>query len=261
MREGDAVTVDALVLAGAPNTGFLSGASDEPYEALIRVAGRPMVEYVLAALRATRKVGRIVVVGPVPELQTALAGFPPGVLEFVQSGGAIVENLKRGMERLSPRGRVLMVTSDVPFLSARSVEDFLERTTSRNAALYYPIIHRETAEKRFPGVLRTYVTLKEGAFTGGNVILLEPELIERCEPLIRRAVDARKSAWKLARLLGPLFIVKLALKRLSLADIESKLAKVLGFQGAAVVTDHAEIGVDVDKPCDLELARRLLESP
>ena len=56
--------VKALILAGAPNTKKLTAVSPESYEALIPIAGRPMVDFVVAALEDSSSVEQIVIVGP-----------------------------------------------------------------------------------------------------------------------------------------------------------------------------------------------------
>ncbi|HEX6970674.1 MAG TPA: nucleotidyltransferase family protein [Limnochordia bacterium] len=247
--------VDAIVLAGAENDGKLRRASPCAHEALIEIGGKPMVAYVIAALRESGRVRRIVVVGPDPELGRAIAGL--GV-EFVPCGQRMVENLRIGIQHLSPGRQVLIVTSDIPLLTAAAVIDFLDRCAARQADIYYPIIERRANESRFPGAHRTYVRLRDGVFTGGNLVLLEPGIVERCQEVIERAVAMRKKPWQLSRLLGPRFIVKFICNRLTLAEIEERVEKILGCRGAAIVTPFPEIGIDVDKPADLALVSRFL---
>jgi len=55
--------VDAIVLAGAKNDGKLREVSPSPYEAMILINDRPMLSYVVDALKQSKQVGRIVVVG------------------------------------------------------------------------------------------------------------------------------------------------------------------------------------------------------
>src|SRR5690606_20611534 len=101
--------VEAVVLAGATNRGKLSEVSDVPHEALIPIAGRPMVHYVLEALKASDSVQRIIVVGPEEALKTA--GLPDGV-EVTPAGESMVENLRLGLAKVSNNGPSLIVTCD-----------------------------------------------------------------------------------------------------------------------------------------------------
>lgn len=251
------MNVEAVVLAGADNHGKLGSVSSANYEALIPLCGRPMVHYVVDALKDAKSVGRIVVVGPVDALRAS--GEMSGV-DLVQSGDSMVNNIRIGIDFLKPAGPVLIVTSDIPLIKAEAIDDFVSRCERTAAEIYYPIVSRETNEAEFPGVKRTYVRLKDGVFTGGNLALLEPEIIAACEDMISRAVAMRKKPWQLSRLLGFKFIFKLLFNRLTLAEIEERVHRVLGFRGVGVVSPYPEVGIDVDKPEDLQLVENALNS-
>ncbi|MGE5507144.1 MAG: NTP transferase domain-containing protein [Chitinophagales bacterium] len=245
--------LDAVILAGADNHGSLAACTDTPYEAMIDIQGRPMVEYVVDALRASAGVGRIAVVGPAHVLDPVLKDK---VFRVVQSGHSIVENLLIGIEMLQPTGKILVVTADIPLLTTAAVDDFLRLCQGREAAIYYPICSRETSERKYPGMRRTYVTLQEGTYTGCNIFVLDPAVVLKWHKTIERAVAVRKSPIGMARLLGFWFMVKFLLGRLTIQDAERRVAQVLGCPVAAVVSEFPEIGVDVDKPSDLELVTR-----
>lgn len=245
----------AVVLAGAKNAGKLEEVSDASHEALISIMGRPMVHYVIDALKASESIDRIVLVGPVDPLK--VEGEFEGV-DLVQSGSSMVENIQIGIDHLGEDRPVLVVTSDIPLLVAEAVDDFISRTESVSADLYYPIIAKEINDERYPGVRRTYVRLKDGIFTGGNLALVEPEIVPACREVFARAVALRKKPWKLSRLLGFAFIFKLLFNRLTLQEIEARVETVLGFRGVAVITPYPEMGIDVDKPDDFQLVEKLL---
>lgn len=247
--------MDVIVLAGAKNNGALRESSDSLYEATIPVNGKPLLDYVVRPLVQVNDVERIVVVGPEEGLSSDLRGI---IWRVVPSGQTMVENLRRGLEALAPRGKVLVATADIPLLTPAAVEDFLDRCRKRDADVYYPIVARAPIEARFPGVKRTYAALREGVFTGGDIILLAPEIVERHLGTIEQAVALRKKPLQMARLLGLRYLLKLLMGRLSIAEIEGRVEKKLHFKGVAIITPHAEIGIDVDKPSDLDLVRHEL---
>jgi hypothetical protein len=119
------------------------------------------------------------------------------------------------------------------------------------AALVYPIVPKEAVEARFPGNRRTYARLKEGTFTGGNLLLLDKALFFQALPLARRVVALRKRPLALARLIGLDILLKLLLGRLSLPELEARARRILGVEARALVTPYPEVGVDVDKEEDL----------
>ncbi len=250
--------VDALILAGADNDGRLAACDSAPYEALIDIAGKPMIHYVLRAVKACGEVRRIAVVGPTDALGSVIS---PDDAILVERSGSLVQNLKAGVEALRPDGRVLIVTADLPLLTPDAVEDLLAKAAARPADLYYPLLRKETNEAKYPGMKRTYLSIAEGTFTGGNVVLTTASALEACGRLLDLAVATRKKPWLMASVLGPALTVKFLAKRLSVRDVERRFYRMTGVRGVALVSDFAEIAVDVDKPSDLELVRRLVASP
>ena len=213
---------DVIVLAGARNNGKLMEVSDTPHEALIPIQGRPMVEYVFQALRSTPDIDRIGVVGP-EELRPIL---DPD-MELVLAGDTYIENIMRGVRHFRDRKRILLVTADIPFIHRGALEDFLQRCGDREADIYYPVVSKEANEERFPGVQRTYFTIKDGTFTGGNIMMVSPEAVIRCQPTVEKIVNSRKKPWEMFRLLGPIFILRALFKRLTLKDIEHRVKKMV----------------------------------
>ena len=247
------VSYAAVVLAGRRNDGVFAAVSQAANEALIEIGDRTMLEYVLAALTAAETVGRVVVVGTAE----VAAVLPPGV-EFVAERGDMIANVVAGVEYLATDEQVVIATSDIPFITPAIVDDFLRQCAARPADLYYPAIPRAAAEAAFPGVQRTYAKLREGTFTGGNMFVVNARLVPAMADRIREFVAARKSPAKMAGLIGPMFAVKLAMGTLSAAELERKVSAMFGVRGVVMITGHSEIGVDVDKLSDLELARRVL---
>lgn len=247
--------VDALVLAGSPNSGPLHECSPALYEALIDISGKAMVTYVVEALMFSKTINRIVVVGP-RELTEVL---PKEVLA-VLTAGDVLDNVTTGLQYLPDAKKVLMVTSDIPMLTSEAVENFLELCKEKIAELYYPIISKETVEKKYPQAKRTYVHLKEGRFTGGNLMLFEPSIIPGCMSKGRKLINARKHPLQLSHFLGIGFLLKFIFGQVRLVEAERRATGLLGIKGSVVISPYAEIGVDVDKPSDLALAFQQLKT-
>ncbi|MGI5839257.1 MAG: NTP transferase domain-containing protein [bacterium] len=240
--------VNAVILAGAPNNGPLRDSSPAANEALIEIYGRPMLDYVVGALNASSQIGRMVIVGPPADF----AGLYPGAM-LVESGSSILENIRRGVDALATREKILVLTSDIPLLTPEAINDFLARCGEREADFYYPAVRRDISETRFPGVKRTYVALKNGTFTGGNIFLLDPAIIPRSLRQAEQFIKMRKKPLQLARLLGLGFILKFVTRTLTVAEAEKRVSQLFKLRAAAVISPYAEIGVDVDKPSDLAL--------
>ncbi len=247
------LTVNAMVLAGRANEGVFKEVSQAKNEALIEIGDRTMLDYVLAALTGAGSVARVAVVGT-PEVREHL---PAGV-DFVPAADDVIDNVVLGARHLGDERPLLVASSDVPFITAEIVDRLVAQCAAKPADLYYPAIPKAAAEARFPGVHRTYVKLTEATVTGGNIFLVTPAVVRAHSDKVRAFVDARKNPAKMAAILGPGFVVKLALGMLSARELEVRISRMFGMRGAVIFTTDAEIGVDVDKLSDLELARQVL---
>lgn len=245
--------VDAVILAGAPNNGQLKEVNSEKWEATIPIHGKPMVNYVVEALQNSPNVAKIVVVGP-RELQRIL----PEEVSFVESGDTLTENIFRAQEALEQKNKVLLVTSDIPFIHPEAIEDFINRCNELEGDVYYPLISKEANLQLYPETVRTYFTLKEGAFTGGNMILASPQAINNSRWVMDKLFLERKKPWRIIKMLGLLFILKFVSKQLTLRELEQRGSEILGYPGVLIISPYPEIGTDVDKPSDLQLAQKTI---
>lgn len=243
---------DAIILAGGENSKELSKYTPHGYEALIDIAGKPMVSFVAAALAASRQVDRIFVLGPVAELAGCV--FPPRT-SVIASGPTIIETIRLGIRSLGHFRPVLVATADIPLLTADAVNDFLGQCRRVEADLYYPIVTKEANERSYPGNKRTYARLREGVYTGGNLFLVNPGIVEQCAQVAEKFIAERKHPVVLCRMLGWSFVLRFLVGVLSLKDVERRVSELLGVRGAVIMSPFPELGIDVDKPSDLELVR------
>jgi len=250
---------DAVILAGGVNSEELKKYAPFDSEALIVIGSYPMVYYVYRAVRASQRIRNIVIVGPRQSLREIFKKEEN--LYLTEPGGDSIDSLANGIRELSALGitdRVLVLPTDIPFITSEAIDDFLSRCEGQEADFFYSIVSKEVNEKRFPGVKRTYVKLKEGVFTGGNLFVVKSDRIASCITLAKQFVARRKNPLKLARLLGLGLVWKYLTGRLTIPDAEERFYKVVGIRGRAVISPFAEVGVDVDKPSDLWLAERIL---
>ena len=61
-----------------------------------------------------------------------------------------------------------------------------------------------------------------------------------------------------ARLFGMDLVLKYVTGRLSIREVEERFHEILNLTGKAIISNYAEVGVDVDKPSDLKLAEEIL---
>ena len=251
--------IDVVVLAGGVDDGEIAAQTGTIHRPLLEVGGKPILQHVLAALGGAPSLDRVALVAPEPVLAIAdnlVVDIP------VVAGPGILDNLLLGLEALASSARtgavpehVLVITGDLPLVTAASVEDFLARSLALSADVTYPIIPKAFSEAKFPEGKRTYVRLREGTFTGGNATVMTRAFADNSRDLIARLYEYRKSPVKLAALFGPGFLLKLVLGRLTLPALEARASAIVRGRVRAVVTEFAELGFDVDKMDDLRVAR------
>ncbi len=244
--------VDAVVLAGG------DGAVIDPnsrFKGLLPVAGKPMVEWVVDALRSAHGVAEIAVVVPSAE---DLGAWVDKVDKLVVSDGSFIENMLAGIGAFRTDRPVLVTTGDLPALTPEAVDDFIELSLVTGADFTYPLVSKADMLDQFPGSDRSFIRLAEGEYTGGNMMIVNPFLVDQNRDIGQRLFDTRKSALRMARTIGFRFVAKLVLGRLQIHEVEAKMGEVLGGRGAAVYTTHGSIGADVDKPIDVIVAERVL---
>ena len=234
----------AVVLGGSnPNDAFAQEGITT--KALYPVGGKPLASYVLAALNASASVSQYIYVGDsTPELRALTS-------QTLTSGATLASSLQIGLDaalKMQPE-RILVISADLLWLTEEAVDTFI--TDAPDAALVYPIIAREVAERQFPGQKRTYAKLKEGTFTGGNALLLEPHIIPTLLPFVNRAYEKRKNPLSLVRLLGLGFVLKLLTGRLRIGRLERRVSDLLGMRVRAYLCQDASLGADVDEPAHL----------
>lgn len=248
---------DALVLAGGGKPEPLTEQEGVTNKAFIMLNNRPLLTYILKALEDAPSVDRIVVVGPESNLEMLRQ---EGInFEILPEKESMLDNVAAGFASVDQNRLCLVVSGDIPLLTAEVVEEFIRLCAPYDSDFYYPLLSRETCLQHFPETERTYVRLKEGYVTGGNIGLLMPGWFFNNRDRLEMFISYRKKPLKLLRILPLFLIIKYLFKRLSVADLERSLSRLLRFKARAVPCDCVEIGVDVDKISDLELIRRVLQ--
>lgn len=255
-------TVDAVITAGGiPQPGdYLYPLTQGRNKALLPIGGRPMAQWVLDALSAADCIRRIVVVG----LPADAPLESPKPLDYVANQGSLIGNAVAGVRRILEHDpaatHALMVSSDIPTITPAIVAWAVEAGLAGDQDICYALVPADVMERRFPGSNRSFFRLKEGRFTGSDMNLFRTALVHNVHPGWRAIVDARKNVVKQASLIGLDTLLFYALGQLSIARAVRAAQRGLGVRGRAVISPHAELGMDVDKPHQYELVRRELEA-
>jgi hypothetical protein len=207
-------------------------------------------------LSASKRIQRVVIVGLSPK--SGVTCKKP--LTFLSNQGKMLENIKAGVhkvEELDPQAEhVLLVSSDIPAITGEMVDWVIKEAMRTDEDLYYNVISRSDMEKRFPASKRTYTHLKDIDLCGGDMNVVRLSLIAEETELWEKIINARKSPLKQAALLGFDTLIGILLRQLTLNQAVERVTRRLGLTGRAVLCPYAEVGMDVDKPHQLELIRK-----
>jgi hypothetical protein len=219
---------------------------------LVRIGSVTPLQAMLDALRESGRIDEAIVIGP-PAAQNKAGGFD----RWIHEGSSGEENVLAGLRAARAR-HVLLCASDIPFIRAGDIRDFLERAPLEAAAAY-PIFERTEFLACFPGGRDKFARLGEHAWTGGSLCLVERETALASERLIRRAFAARRSQLAMAALLGPGVFVKHLTGTLRVEHVIERISRLLGGKAVAVRGAHPRLAMDCDSIADIEYARSLVE--
>ena len=249
--------MNAVVTAGgipAPDEPLYLYTQGQP-KALLDIAGKPMVQWVLDALSGATLVERVVVIG-LDESSGVTCSKPT---TFLPNQGGMLNNLLAGVDHVmaqDPSSRhVLMVSSDIPGIKAEMVDWMISNAMQTDDELYYHLITQEVMEKRYPGSKRTYTHLKDALICGGDMNIVATRAVSKSRDKWEQLIAARKNPLKQAAVIGFDTLLLLALRAITLQGAVKRVTGRLGMTGRAVLCPYAEVGMDVDKPHQLELMR------
>jgi CTP:molybdopterin cytidylyltransferase MocA len=246
----------ALVLAGVRPAGDpVAAYAQVEHKGLIRLAGRSLLERVLGAL-AEAGATRILVSTRSEAVAEALDRLDlPVPVERIASTDSPSLSVAQGAEAA---GTPLLVTTvDHALLRAEWVRRFLAEAPS-DADLCALIAPEAAVEAAAPGVRRTWLKFRDGRYSACNLFLLRTPQALSAVRLWRTVEAYRKKPWRIAAIIGPRMLLGYGLGLISLDGAVRLLGRKAGVKAAAVRTPFGLAAVDVDKPADLDLVRRIV---
>lgn len=249
--------MNAIVTAGGiPQPGDkLYAYSNGDSKALIDVAGKPMVQWILDALGEAKKVDQVIVIGLSPK--SGLTCKKP--LHYVSNQGRMLANITAGVNKsldLNPKGEyVLIVSSDIPGLKGDMVDWLVKTCMQTKDDLYYGVCPREVMEARYPESNRTFTKLKDMEVCGSDINVTHVRMVTEHLDTWEQLIGNRKSPLRQAAVIGVDTFFQLATGQFTLQALVERASQRIGIKGRAIIWDKAEPCMDVDKPHQLELMR------
>jgi GTP:adenosylcobinamide-phosphate guanylyltransferase len=247
--------MDAMIIAGG-----IPGPGEPLYEktlgkpkAILELCGKPMVQWVIDALEQAETVDKIVLIG-----LTAKDGLvSTKIQEYIPDLGSMLANVQAGMAKvreIDPKAsHVLIASADIPGIQPEMVNWIVRNAMKTDLDVYYSVIKRSVMEERYPNSKRSYTRLKDMEVCGGDMNVARVILGTDKDSLWEKLIQSRKNVLKQASLLGWATLFLLLTRQITLERAVKKVTKRLNLSGQAVVCPYAEVGMDVDKPFQLEI--------
>jgi len=245
------VTAGGIPLPEEPLYPYTQGHS----KAMLDIAGKPMIQWVLDAIGDSKKIENVIVIG-LSDKSGVTCKKP---MHFIPNEGRMLANIVAGVNKsleINPKTEyVVVVSSDIPGITAEHVDWLVEQIESEPADIYYGFVTSDIMEARYPGSKRTYTHLKGMKVCGADMnaahVRMATEHLDTWETLIGQ----RKNPLKQAAVIGFDTLLMILFRQLTIEGLVERASKAIGIRGKAIYWQSAEPCMDVDKPHQLELMR------
>jgi GTP:adenosylcobinamide-phosphate guanylyltransferase len=214
-----------------------------------------MIQWVLDALSDSKKVDNVIIIGLSPK--SGLTCKKP--LHYLSNQGRMLANIVAGvnksLELHKKNEHVLIVSSDIPTLKGEMVDWLVKTAMQTKDDIYYGVCPREVMEARFPASNRTYTKLSDMEVCGADVNIIHVNQVTQHLDTWEALIGNRKSPLRQAGVIGLDTLFQLWRRQFTLQALVERASERIGIKGRAIIWDHAEPCMDVDKPHQLELMR------
>jgi GTP:adenosylcobinamide-phosphate guanylyltransferase len=253
--------ITAVALAGGTlERDFFEAGYTAPNKAYLHVGDRIMLERVLSALRGASSIGRIRCVTQPDAFEAAFGQMGWELCdEVVPPGEGLIDSLVAGCEGLAPDEFVLAVATDIPLVTSAAIDSFAASAAALECDVGYGFVSKTAHQEKYPQVRHTWVKLREGTFCGAGVSVLRAGAAAQIATLLRKVTSNRKAPLRIASILSAGLLAKVALGFAHVADIERRADQLTGLRCRGVLSDEAELAVNVDELADLKAVEAILE--
>ena len=249
---------NVIILAGGTAEALTDGTGVDE-KASLTIHDRPMLEWVLRAFDESPEAGHIVVVGAERLDKLRCMQY---VRKRIAQGLSVVQNLLHAVGYIKARlyrgeadhlGYVVSF-GDVVFLTPQIVTETLRAIRGADADIVLHYVERQTFVDADLPAERTYIPIGGKLYTGTGIYYVRKfsKVFSSLDKLVEMRKN-RKDPQGILRVIG--------CEGQDFPAIEAALSKHLDAKVRILISPHAGMGMDVDKPSDYALARRILAPP
>ncbi|MGD8327018.1 MAG: NTP transferase domain-containing protein [Sphingomonadales bacterium] len=254
-----------IILAGSrSNSDPIAQMGGEPFKALVKVAGVPMLERVVRTLFSLDGLSRISILLQDDEpLQSRPEWHwlrQDERVHIIRSRGSASQALLDVMENGAAEWPTFITTADNVMLTPSIARQFIQGAVEGETEFAFATVREHEVRAAVPDTKRTYWKFADGGFATCNLFALTgPQSLEALR-LWRMVEQDRKKVWKIVAAFGILPLIGYRLGLLSFGGGLARASKKLDVKVKAVALDDARACIDVDKPEDFVLTERLLSA-
>ncbi|MCY3413008.1 MAG: hypothetical protein INQ03_15325 [Candidatus Heimdallarchaeota archaeon] len=263
-----------IVLAGSPRErDALMEYADTDYKTLIEINGKPLINYVLDQIVKSNRAEYILITGLPEDRVTLPDGFDHNQISFYHVEGPVVEKIygasmhlfdlmKKSPEKFNPDNKhAVIISGDIPCVNLESFDFVFEEFNKYpDFEYYHTVVHQEIMETTFPGSKRSWIHIKGGNnYCGGDIDIAFLPSVKQKYQLIKVVTENRKLFVKALFKLSPFFFIRYLFRRIDVKEAEEIVTRLFEMRSKIFISPYAELGFDVDKPHQLEMAQSYLD--
>lgn len=243
--------VSVLILAGQREGVIdpLCADANIEHKAVIPLNGRPMLNYVLDALRAADLSQPFHISG-------YYADHSPQLTQSPQASGPAESALIAFEAGIA--FPALMTTADHPLLTKAMIEAFVKGAQETGADFCVCLAEKSVIHPAYPEVKRTYLNFSDRSVSGCNLFYFANAKSLNAIRFWAHAQKDRKRPIKLASRFGVRILIAYIFGRLTLQAAFQYASDKMEIIAQPVLIPIAEAAIDVDKPSDKILVESIL---
>ena len=167
--------IDAFILAGEGETqkhyNPLLEKAGVTNKALIKLAGKPMINYILDALTDSKYIRSITIIG-LKEEDVKYKHSKP--VDFIEGGKNSFHSVMAAVNYFAKDGDtskyLFSLSCDTPLVTAEMIDRYISSIDfSQGLDYYYPLVKVEALHNLYPKITKMPLKFKEGRFYGGDL--------------------------------------------------------------------------------------------
>ncbi|MBU1605401.1 MAG: NTP transferase domain-containing protein [Alphaproteobacteria bacterium] len=252
----------ALIMAGKRSGTLdpLAAAANVSQKSVVPVAGKPMIEHVVAALEACERIGAIRIVAHEADEIRAIPLVArlerEGRLSFRPGAYNLVDSVFAGAEGAA--FPLVITTADNCLVTPEGYAEFVEKCLAAGADAAAALARKEDVIAADPEGQKKFYEFTDGGYSNCNTYWIGNEGALSAAEIMRSGGQFVKYPGRIAKAFG---LINLARFYFGWGDKDKLFAQIsrrFGYKLAPIVLSNGEYAIDVDEPRSHRITEKLL---